>query len=52
MPDPVRDVALLRQALGALEKARDALYEGHPVRVNTQGAIAALRERLGEGEQQ
>ena len=47
-----RDEALLRQALKALEDARDALYEGHPVRMNTQKAIAALRERLGEGEQQ
>ena len=43
-----RDEALLRQALKALEEARDALYEGHPVRMNTQKAIAALRERLGE----
>lgn len=43
-----RDTALLRQALEALEEARDALYEGHPVRMNTQKAIAALRERLGK----
>ena len=43
-----RDEALLRQALEALEKTRDALYEGHPVRVTTQKTLAALRERLAE----
>ena len=42
-----RDEALLRQALEALEEASDALHKGHPVRMHTQGAIAALRERLG-----
>ena len=42
------DEALLRQALKALEEARDALYEGHPVRAKTQEALVALRERLGE----
>ena len=41
-----RDEALLRQALEALGEARDALYEGHPVRMNTQKAITALKERL------
>ncbi len=45
-------IEMLRQVLEALEEARNALYEGHPVRTNTQKAIAALRERLGEGEQQ
>ena len=47
-----RDEALLRQALEALEMARDALYEGHPVRVNTQKATAALRERLEKDMEQ
>ena len=42
-----RDEALLRQALEALEEASDALHKGHPVRVHTQRAVAALRERLG-----
>ena len=43
-----RDEALLRQALEALEEASDALHKGHPVRVHTQRAVAALRERLRE----
>lgn len=43
-----RDEALLRQALETLEEASDALYEGHPVRMHTQKAAAALRERLVE----
>ena len=42
-----QDEALLRQALEALEEASDALHKGHPVRMHTQKAIAALRERLG-----
>ena len=46
-----RDKALLRQALMALEEASDALHKGHPVRVNTHGTIAALRERLWMKEQ-
>ena len=41
-----RDEALLRQSLEALEEARNALYEGHPIRVNTQEAIIAIKERL------
>lgn len=59
-----RDEALLRQALDALESAD--WYIGqlelivyspddtgtHEDRAKVQSAIAALRERLGEGEQQ
>lgn len=42
-----RDEALLQQTLEVLEEARNALYEGHPIRLNIQEAITPLRERLG-----
>ena len=42
--------AAARQALEALEEASDALHKGHPVRVHTQRAVAALREALAEPE--
>ena len=45
-----RDEALLRQALKALEVSTRFVYAD--MRPQCEDAIAALRERLGEGEQQ
>ena len=45
-----RDEALLRQALKALEVSTRFVYADR--RARCEGGTAALRERLGEGEQQ